>query len=69
MAVRRRSWRGYSFQVAVVGLALQAAPVRAWQAEALAAPALDSGFRLLYELKPEEARVQFAAWRASHNPI
>lgn len=43
---------------------LQAAPVWAWQAEALTAPELDTGFHLLYELKPEEARAQFAAWRA-----
>lgn len=27
---------------------------------------LDVGFRLLYELKPEEARAQFAVWQASH---
>lgn len=29
-------------------------------------PELDAGFHLLYELKPEEARNQFAAWRESH---
>jgi hypothetical protein len=27
---------------------------------------LDAGFRLLYELKPEEARTQFAVWQAAH---
>lgn len=29
-------------------------------------PGLDAGFRLLYELKPAEARSQFAAWQTSH---
>lgn len=66
MAVRRPIWSECGFQVACVALMLQAAPVWAWQAEALAAPELDTGFHLLYELKPEEARAQFAAWRASH---
>ncbi|HSA93673.1 MAG TPA: hypothetical protein VLE48_11730 [Terriglobales bacterium] len=39
-----------------------------WQApaEALHVPELDAGFHLLYELKPEEARNQFAAWQKSH---
>jgi hypothetical protein len=64
MAVRRRSARGYCFQAVLVALALQAFPVRA--SESIAASELDSGFRLLYELKPEEARAQFGAWRASH---
>ncbi len=66
MTVRRRSSCGCGFQVACMALMLQAPPVWAWQAEALAAPELDTGFRLLYELKPEEARAQFAVWRASH---
>jgi hypothetical protein len=34
--------------------------------EALQVPALDAGFRLLYELKPEEARSQFEAWHESN---
>lgn len=51
----------------LVALMLQAAPVWAWQVQALAAPELDTGFHLLYELKPEEARAQFAVWRASHS--
>jgi len=29
-------------------------------------PELDAGFRLLYELKPAEARAQFEAWQKSH---
>ena len=29
-------------------------------------PQLEVGFRLLYELKPEEARNQFEAWQKSH---
>jgi len=52
--------------VALVVLAVQVVPVAAWQAEVSDAPELDAGFRLLYELKPEDARAQFAAWRASH---
>jgi hypothetical protein len=39
----------------------------AWgQAQVSDTPELDAGFRLLYELKPEEARAKFAAWQASH---
>src|SRR5690348_17049179 len=33
---------------------------------ALHVPELDSGFRFLYELKPEEAHKQFEAWQKSH---
>jgi len=36
------------------------------QAEASDTPELDAGFHLLYELKPEEARAKFAAWRTAH---
>jgi len=50
----------------VVALGVRAAPGGSWQAEVLNAPELDAGFRLLYELKPEEARAQFAVWQASH---
>jgi hypothetical protein len=32
----------------------------------LYAPGLDAGFRLLYELKPADARSQFAVWQATH---
>lgn len=35
-------------------------------AEALHVPELEAGFHLLYELKPEEARNQFAAWQKAH---
>lgn len=58
MAVRQRP-----FKVALVALAMQAAPVGPWQADA---PELDAGFHLLYELKPEEARAKFADRQASH---
>ena len=34
--------------------------------EALHVPELDTGFHLLYELKPEEARSHFAAWQQAH---
>jgi hypothetical protein len=32
----------------------------------LRAPEIDAGFHLLYQLKPAEAREQFAVWRNSH---
>ena len=41
-------------------------PAWSWQAEVLNASELDAGFHLLYELKPEEGRAQFAVWQASH---
>jgi hypothetical protein len=34
--------------------------------EVLQVPELDAGFHLLYELKPEEARTQFEAWRKAY---
>jgi hypothetical protein len=50
------------------GLDVGAAPAATRQAsiEALHVPELEAGFHLLYELKPEEARSQFAAWQKSH---
>ena len=66
MAVRQRTLRGHCFHVALMALAVQAVPVGSWQAEVSDAPELDSGFHLLYELKPEEARAEFAIWQASH---
>jgi len=50
----------------MLALVVRAAPAGSWQAEVLSAPELDAGFRLLYELNPEEARAQFAVWQASH---
>jgi len=64
--LRQRSSCGPVFQLVLVALAMHAAPAVAWQFEVSNAPELDSGFRLLYELKPEEARAQFAIWQASH---
>ena len=66
MAVRQPTSRGWYFHLALVALAVQAASSWAWQAEVFDTPELDAGFRLLYELKPEEARAKFAAWQASH---
>lgn len=65
MAVHRRPSRGFWLHAAVVALAL-ASPADAWQPEVSDAPELDAGFHLLYELKPEQARAQFAAWQTSH---
>jgi hypothetical protein len=58
----QRVWCGTVF----LALALLAPPARSWQARIADAPELDAGFRLLYELKPAEARATFAAWHASH---
>jgi hypothetical protein len=65
VSVRQRCVLGWVFRVALAALAMRAAPVGSWQATA-DPPGLDTGFRLLYELKPEEARATFAAWQASH---
>jgi hypothetical protein len=50
-------------------LAVRVAPAASGQipTEALHVPELDAGFHLLYELKPEEAHNQFAAWQKSHS--
>jgi hypothetical protein len=67
MAMRRRTSRGRGFHVAVAALAVQATASLASSRSAISGtPELDAGFRLLYQLKPEEARAQFAAWQASH---
>ena len=51
-----------------VALGAPAAPAGSLRAEAQLSHAeeLDAGFRLLYELKPVEARAQFAAWQKTH---
>jgi hypothetical protein len=63
---RQRTSRGYCFHVAAVALAVQAGLAGSWQAEVSDPPELDAGFRLLYELRPEDARAKFASWQASH---
>ena len=56
---------------AVLVAAILAVPViptggRQAQIAVLHVPELEAGFHLLYELKPEQARAQFAAWQKSH---
>ncbi len=53
---------------AVVGLVLGplATQTGSVPAEVWHSPELDAGFHLLYELKPAEARAQFAAWQKAH---
>jgi hypothetical protein len=55
---------------AIAGMALGAptTPTGLWQTqdEVSHAPELDAGFDLLYELKPAEARAEFAAWQGAH---
>jgi len=52
----------------VVALGASATSAWSWQAQAevLNASELDAGFHLLYDLKPQEARAQFAVWQAAH---
>jgi hypothetical protein len=50
----------------LLALAVQAVPIGARQAEVSDTPELDAGFHLLYELKPVDARAQFAVWQASY---
>jgi hypothetical protein len=64
--VRRRTSCRSSIHLALLALAVQAVPAGAWQDKVSDAPELDAGFRLLYELKPGEARGMFALWQASH---
>lgn len=61
-----RAARRCCFQLVVLTLAVQTIPLRAGRAEASGTAELESGFHLLYELKPEEARAQFAVWQAAH---
>ncbi len=63
VTVRRRTACALLLWLIAVSLAVAAAP---WQPEVSDTPELDAGFRLLYELKPDEARAKFAAWQASH---
>jgi tetratricopeptide (TPR) repeat protein len=59
--------------LAAAVLDVRAAPAASGQVriEALHVPELDSGFHLLYELKPEEARKRFESLQKSHpeNPL
>jgi hypothetical protein len=66
VAVRQQTSGAFFIHLTLVALAVQTAPDGSCQAEVSDAPELDSGFHLLYELKPEEARTKFAVWQASH---
>ncbi len=65
--MRRLSW-WLLLLPSVVALNARAASAWSWrpQAEVSNASELDVGFHLLYELKPQEGRAQFAVWQASH---
>jgi hypothetical protein len=65
VAVGRRTSCGLFLHL-VVALGVRGALAGSWQGEVLNASELDVGFHLLYELKPEEARAQFAVWQAFH---
>jgi len=64
--MRQQTSGRHRFQVILVALAANVIPAGAWQAKVSRAPELDAGFRLLYQLKTDEARQMFASWRASH---
>ena len=51
-----------------IAFAAQVLDVRATETptEVLHVPELEAGFRLLYELKPAEARAQFETWQKAH---
>ncbi len=66
MVVRCRTWCGLLLPLIGFALVVRVAPAEARQAELLTPSEIDSGFRLLYELKPEAARAQFAIWQAAH---
>ncbi len=66
MAVRRRTSWVLLVHFIAVALGVAAAPAAPGQGKVPDSPILDAGFRLLYELKLEEARAKFAAWQASH---
>jgi hypothetical protein len=51
---------------AVLAVPVIPADGRQAQIAVLHVPEVEAGFHLLYELKPEEARAQFAAWQKSH---
>ena len=56
-----------SFLCSLVCSALMALPASGQTpTEAWHVPELDTGFHLLYELKPAEARAQFESWQKSH---
>jgi tetratricopeptide (TPR) repeat protein len=50
----------------LVALGVRAASAGLPEPEILNPSELDAGFHLLYELRPEEARAQFAIWQAFH---
>jgi hypothetical protein len=77
MFASRRKWflplRSLIRLVVCTALTAAVPNVRAAQADSgqapidiLHVPELDAGFHLLYELKPAEARAQFAIWQQSH---
>jgi hypothetical protein len=63
MSLRQHTSPRWCFRLALVTIAV---PVVWGQAGIFDTPELDAGFRLLYELKPEEARAKFATWQSSH---
>jgi hypothetical protein len=64
--VYERTLREVSALLALVMLAVPTARAGSWQAKVADPPELHAGFRLLYELRPVEARAEFAAWQAAH---
>lgn len=64
--MRGRTWCGLFPLLIVLALGVRVAEAGSRQAVVLNGSELDAGFHLLYELKFEEARAQFAIWQSSH---
>ena len=66
MAVSERTARGLSVLIAVLTFAVPSVGQKTSQDIVADAPELHAGFRLLYEMRPVEARAAFAVWQAAH---
>lgn len=66
MAGQKQMSHHYSLPVALLAAAVQATAIGSCQAKVSDATELEAGFRLMYELKPQEARTQFAIWQLAH---
>ena len=64
--MRRRTSCVLFLHIVVVALGVRMAPAELRQTVVMNGSELDAGYHLLYELKFEEARAQFAIWQASH---
>ncbi len=64
MRQRDLAWLMFAYHLG--GACMAGTAAASWRAEVSAPSELDAGFHLLYELKPEKARAQFAVWQVTH---